>query len=71
MSELDDSLINLMGYVVYDGRVAWSTIQTIKKLEAQKDEIKKDITNHLLDLVEQSKEKSLPLHWLAGEIKKL
>jgi hypothetical protein len=32
---------------------------------------KQRIKKLLLNLIEQSKEKSLPLHWLTGEIKKL
>lgn len=33
--------------------------------------VKKKFTDQLLNLIEQSKEKSLPLTWLTGEIKKL
>lgn len=37
----------------------------------KRDEAKERITGMLLNLIEQSKDKSLPLTWLAGEINKL
>lgn len=71
MSWLDDTLENLMLDVGKDGHFAWSATRTAKKLIAQHSNRKQEIVDQLLNLIEQSKEKSLPLTWLAGEIKKL
>lgn len=41
------------------------------KLIFSVDPVKEQIKEQLLNLIEQSKDKDLPLHWLAGEITKL
>ena len=70
-SVLDKALVNFIYKIVVDGRIAWSKRRTLARLEQQKLEVKQEITDHLLNLIEQSKEKDLPLHWLTKEIKKL
>lgn len=71
MSWLDNVFIDLMQAVVTDGRIAWSKKKTITRLTIQKATAKQEVVDQLLNLIEQSRDKSLPLAWLTGEIKKL